>query len=127
MLLRTKLKRHASITLPLFRRAKNITNLDVIVDCTDKLLDIWRTRSKQHLHLDIVQQYRNLLLQIFGLIAFDYDLETPNDDGSSGNNELTKALQDLLSTLEKNYFCAKYCGHYLRNSESLISTVKGNH
>jgi cytochrome P450 len=110
MFLGAKFKRHASITLPLFRRAKIITNLDVIVDCTDKLLDIWRTRANQHLHLDIVQQCQNLLLQIFGLIAFDYDLETLNDDGKSGNNELTKALQDFLSTFEKIIFSPSIVG-----------------
>jgi cytochrome P450 len=105
-----KFKRHASITLPLFRRAKVITNLDVIVNCADKLLAIWRTRLNQHVHLDIVQQCQNLLLDIFGLIAFDYDLETLNDDGGSDNKELTKALHDFVSTFEKIVFAPSFVG-----------------
>jgi hypothetical protein len=81
MFIGAKFKRHASLTMPLFRRAKIITNLDVIVNSTDKLLAIWRTRLNQHVHLDVVQQCQNLLLQIFGLIGFDYDLEMLNNDG----------------------------------------------
>ncbi|CAF3971190.1 unnamed protein product, partial [Rotaria sordida] len=89
--------RHASITIPLFRRAKIIYNVDLIVDCTDKLLATWRAQPIEHIHCDILQQRQNLVLQIFGLISFDYDLNTLN---GSRDNELTKALQNLLSTSE---------------------------
>jgi len=92
-----KYKRHAAFTIPLFRRGRIISNLDVIVDCTDKLLANWRTISSQHVHRDIVQQSENLMLAIFGWIAFDYDLETL-DGGRT--NELTEALKSFLSIFD---------------------------
>ncbi|CAF1274106.1 unnamed protein product [Rotaria magnacalcarata] len=95
-----KYKRHIALTLPLLRRAKIISHFDLIVDCTDKLLVKWRLSSAQHVHLDIVQQCQNLLLATFGLIAFDYDLETLDDDSVSSNNELTQALREFLRTFE---------------------------
>jgi hypothetical protein len=85
--------------MPLFRRAKIINNFGLIIDCTDKLLSNWRARPSQHIHCDIVQQCQKLLLEIFGLISFDYDLETL-DECNSSQNELTKALHDFMSTFE---------------------------
>ncbi|CAF1013706.1 unnamed protein product [Adineta steineri] len=95
----SKHKRHAAIAMPLFRRARIIDNFDLIVDCTDKLLSNWRISSSQHIHCDIVAQCQNLLLQIFGLISFDYDLEALDQDDPS-KNELTKALHDFMSACE---------------------------
>ncbi|CAF2800141.1 unnamed protein product [Rotaria sp. Silwood2] len=90
-------KRHASVTLPLFRRSKIIPHFDVIVDCIDKLLTNWRVYPSEHVHCDIVKQSENLMLAIFGWIAFDYDLDT-FDHGNK--NELTQALESYLSILE---------------------------
>jgi cytochrome P450 len=104
-----KYKRHAAITMPLFRRAKIINNFDLIVDCTDKLLSNWRARPSHHVHCDIVQQCQNLLLQIFGLISFDYDLEAL-DECDSNQNELMKALQDFMSVFEVMFFCPPTVG-----------------
>jgi len=42
--------------MPLFRRAKIISNFDLIIDSTDKLLDKWRAQPKDQIHTDIVQQ-----------------------------------------------------------------------
>ncbi|CAF4152723.1 unnamed protein product, partial [Adineta steineri] len=95
----SKHKRHAAIAMPLFRRARIIDNFDLIIDCTDKLLSNWRISSSQHIHCDIVAQCQNLLLQIFGLISFDYDLEALDQDDPS-KNELTKALHDFMSACE---------------------------
>ncbi|CAF4047914.1 unnamed protein product, partial [Rotaria sp. Silwood1] len=64
----------------------------------------WRTAPLNHIHLDILQQCRNLLLAIFGLIAFDYDLETLNNNG---NNELTEALKEFLSTVDMILYAPK--------------------
>jgi hypothetical protein len=33
-----KYKRHSALTVPLLRRAKIVLNLDIIIDCTDRLL-----------------------------------------------------------------------------------------
>ncbi|CAF1008908.1 unnamed protein product [Rotaria sordida] len=95
-----KYKRHASIVLPLFRRGKIISNLHLIVDCVDKLLAKWRLSPPGHIYVDIVIQCQNLLLLIFGLIAFNYDLETLDDNENGSDNELTRELRDLLSTME---------------------------
>ncbi|CAF4391295.1 unnamed protein product, partial [Adineta steineri] len=71
-----KYKRHASLTLPLFRRGKINKNFDLIVSCTDKfMLDQWRSASDGSIHRDIVQQCQRLLLAIFGYMGFNYDLE----------------------------------------------------
>ncbi|CAF2050461.1 unnamed protein product, partial [Rotaria magnacalcarata] len=102
-------RRHASITVPLFRRAKVIPNFDLIVDCTDKLLSNWRTSPSQHIHCDIVEQSQNLLLEIFGLISFDYDLETLSGRTSS-QNELTKALHDFMSACELVFYSPSIVG-----------------
>ncbi|CAF3698437.1 unnamed protein product [Rotaria sp. Silwood1] len=100
-----KHKRHAAVIMPLFRRAKSISNFDSIIDCTEKLLENWRTFSNDHIHCDIVQQCQNLLLQIFGLIAFDYDLETIN---GSNTNELTQTLSNLSDVLEQTIFLPNF-------------------
>jgi hypothetical protein len=100
----SKYKRHASLASPLFRRNKIIPNFDLILDCTDKLLDNWRLAPPNHIHLDIPQQCRNLLLAIFGLIAFDYDLETLNNNAQ---NELTQALKDFLGSIELVFILPK--------------------
>ena len=92
-----KFKRHGAITMPLFRHGKIISNINIIIDSTDKLLDKWRTRPSEHVHKDIVEQCQNLLLEIFGLIAFDYDLETINNNNLANQNELTKALRDIMN------------------------------
>jgi cytochrome P450 len=105
IILGAKFKRHAAVTLPLFRRAKVISNFDLIVDCVDKLLDNWHKKSKDYIHTDITQQSQNLLLEIFGLIAFDYDLKILDyNNEEQGNNELTKALNSMLDALVTLYF-----------------------
>ncbi|CAF0792014.1 unnamed protein product [Adineta ricciae] len=92
-----KFKRHGAITMPLFRRNKITANLNLIVDATDKILDRWRAKPSEFIHKDIVEQSQNLLLEIFGLIAFDYNLETIDEQHSDKANELTQALQDVMS------------------------------
>ena len=84
--------------MPLFRRNKVISNINIIIDGTDKLLDRWRTKPFGHVHTDLVEQCQNLLLEIFGLIAFDYDLEALDGNKSENKNELTKALKDIMNT-----------------------------
>ncbi|CAF0803367.1 unnamed protein product [Adineta steineri] len=99
-----KFKRHASLTIPLFRRNNIIPNFDLIIDCTNKLLSQWRSIPSNHIHLDIPQQCRNLLLLIFGFLAFDYDLKTFSN---TDNNELTQALTDFLESIYPVFFLPK--------------------
>jgi hypothetical protein len=72
--------------------------LPVIIDCTDKLLARWHADSIPRVHANINEQYHEILLAIFGLIAFDYDLQTLDGESGAGRNELTIALHDFLST-----------------------------
>ncbi|CAF1257045.1 unnamed protein product [Adineta ricciae] len=88
-------KRHSSIVSPLFRRSKVISHFDLIIGCTDKLLTKWRKTEAKTIHVDIVSQCHNLVLAIFGFIAFDYDLETLDD----GDNELTLALRTIINSI----------------------------
>ena len=100
-----KYRRHASLTLPLFRRGKIMKNFDVIVDCTDRfLLDHWRSSNAMDIHTDIVQQSQRLFLAVFGYIAFDYDLEAP------AGNVLTVALQDFIQIFVKTLYMPKFMG-----------------
>jgi hypothetical protein len=82
--------------MPLFRRAKIITQLETIIDCTDKLLHNWRNQIDEHIHTDIGDQCQKLLLGIFGFIGFDYDLHTLDYNDDQTSNELKEALVDLL-------------------------------
>ncbi len=94
-----KYKRHASIILPLFRRGKIVNNLDLIIDCTDKLLDQWRSKTDHdpnYIHLNIVDQCQNLSLAIFGFLGFNYDLQTLEELNINQKNKLTQALNDFL-------------------------------
>ncbi len=94
-----KYKRHASIILPLFRRGKIVNNLDLIIDCTDKLLDQWRfttDHDPNHIYLNIVDQCQNLSLAIFGFLGFNYDLQTLEESNINKKNKLTQALNDFL-------------------------------
>ncbi len=89
-------KRHATLIRPIFRHAKVISYHDLIVDSVDQLLTKWRRSPVEKLHLDIVQQCQNLLLQIFGFIALDYDLEAVDNDNIKNNNELVNAIRIIL-------------------------------
>ncbi|CAF2408769.1 unnamed protein product [Rotaria sp. Silwood2] len=94
-----KFKRHGALTVPLFRRSKIISNINVIIDGTDKLLDRWRAKPFRQVHMDIIEQCQKLLLEIFGLIAFDYNLEAIDDNNLAKKNELTQALQDIINMI----------------------------
>jgi len=71
----------------------------MIVDCVDKLLAKWRTSPSQKVHMDTVRQCQNLLVAVFGFIAFDYDLETLEDNVVTRNNELAQAIQTVLDVI----------------------------
>ncbi|CAF1445348.1 unnamed protein product, partial [Rotaria sp. Silwood1] len=102
-----KFKRHGALTMPLFRRSKIISNISIIIEGTDKLLERWRARPSGQVHTDIIEQCQNLLLEIFGLIAFDYDLETLDKNDSGNKNELTKALRDIMSTFRMTVYAPR--------------------
>jgi cytochrome P450 len=109
LILGAKFNRHGAVTMPLFRRAKIISNFDLIIDWTDKLLDKWRAQSKDHIHTDIVEDAQSLLLQIFGFIAFDFDLGAFVDHThTKGTNELNKALDDMISIMNIVFFSPRF-------------------
>lgn len=95
-------KRHAAFTAPLFRRGKILIHLNTILDCTDKLLDRWRTHytSPSQVHRNMIEQCQQLLMTVFGFIAFDYDLQALDDQPENKPNELTQAFYVLLSTMQ---------------------------
>jgi hypothetical protein len=75
--------------------------LDPIIDCTDKLLTRWRTyyNDPEEIHLNLIEQSQQLLLAIFGYVAFDYDLQTLDDEYNTNKNELTHALHIHLDAI----------------------------
>ncbi|CAF2961875.1 unnamed protein product, partial [Rotaria sp. Silwood2] len=124
-----KHKRHAALSGPLFRRAKIISNLDLIVNCTDKLLEQWRSKSEDHLfvHLDLVAKCQNLLLDIFGFIAFDYDLECLDSNNITKKNKLTQALNEFMdifvAAMRKPMFMIKLYLACSSRYRKVISTI----
>lgn len=72
----------------------------MIVDCVDKLLATWRTSASHKVHLGTVQQCQNLLLAVFGFIAFDFDLETLDDGVVASHSELADAIRVVLTVVE---------------------------
>ncbi|CAF3293043.1 unnamed protein product [Rotaria sp. Silwood2] len=95
-----KFKRHASTIAPVLRHSKVTDNFDIIIDFTDKLLNIWRNSPNEYVHVNIVQQTQNLLPAIFGFIAFDYDLEALDSDVSPCKNEFVRTFCELLSLFD---------------------------
>ena len=85
-----------------------MTNLDLIIDYTDKLLNNYRREPLHKVHTDIIDQSQNLLLAIFGYIGFDYDLETLNDDGRPSDNELTRALHYMMGTFQMVFYFPRF-------------------
>lgn len=94
-------KRHATFTGPLFRRAKILIHLNTILDCTDKLLNRWRTNytDPKAIHFNMIEQSQQLLMAVFGYVAFDYDLQTL-DGQEDRPNELTQAFYYLLNATQ---------------------------
>lgn len=77
-------------------------HLDMIIDCTDKLLAQWREIDDSNkVHLDMKKQTDQLLLAIFGFIAFDYDLQTLDNTCEKGTIELVGAMEIFLKTAFK--------------------------
>lgn len=87
-------KRHSSIVSPLFRRSKVSTYLDVINECTEKLITRWHQSpgGEKEIHLNMIEQCQQLLMAIFGYVAFDYDLQTLDQQDQKRRNELTEAF-----------------------------------
>jgi cytochrome P450 len=104
-------KRHATIVLPLFRRSRILNNLDLIIDCTEKLFDQWRSKldnNPNHIFLNTTDQCQRLILSVFGLIGFDYDMEILDESNINNKNELTKALYDFIDTFIKTFYMPEF-------------------
>ena len=95
-----KFKRHSSVLTTLFRRNKIFGYLETIVECTDKLVARWYTLSNcpNYIHFDMVKQTQQLLIDIFGMIGFGYNLHTLDDNDDHNRNELARALHIYIKT-----------------------------
>lgn len=71
-----------------------------MIICTDKLLDRWRAENENpnYVHLHVIEEIQQLLIDIFGLIGFGYDLHALDNDDSSDKNELAHALHTYIDT-----------------------------
>ncbi len=49
--------------------------------------------------MNLIEQSQQLLLAIFGYVAFDYDLQTLDDEYNTNKNELTHALHIHLDAI----------------------------
>jgi len=88
------------LTSPLFCRGKILVHLNTIIDCTDRLLDRWRTyyNDPTKNHLNMIEQSQQLLMTVFGFLAAVY--ETTSSIRSwfiyfmSKNSEIQKKIKD---------------------------------
>lgn len=115
-------KRHILVVMPLFRRAKILPQIDTIIECTDKLLHNWRNQNDGQIHTDIVDQCQKLLLNIFSLIAFDYDLHTLDDTTDQTSSQLKTALVDILMAFR----ILIYSPRFFINISVFVIDVRGN-
>ncbi|CAF1094496.1 unnamed protein product, partial [Didymodactylos carnosus] len=69
----SKYKRHAKILLPMFRKAKIVPYRDIIVQCTNKIIQKWHKNKGEpaRLEANLVEQCQQLLLNVIICIAFD--------------------------------------------------------
>jgi len=97
-----------------------LNNLDLIIDCTDKLFDQWRSKidnDPNHIFLNTVDQCQRLILSIFGLIGFDYDFQVLEETNVNNKNELTKALYDFIDTFVITFYMPEFASKiYLKIS-----------
>ncbi|CAF1080270.1 unnamed protein product [Adineta steineri] len=84
-----KWKRHVRVMLPVFKRAKMIQHLDTIIECADHFID--QNLLDNHIHKDLVHRCQTFTMNVIGLIAFDYNLE------SNINSPIKIAFQDFVS------------------------------
>ncbi|CAF1095535.1 unnamed protein product [Adineta steineri] len=84
-----KWKRHVRVMLPVFKRAKMIQHLDTITECADHFID--QCLLDNHIHTDLVHRCQTFTMNVIGLIAFDYNLE------SNINSPIKIAFQDFVS------------------------------
>ena len=87
-------KRHARFMFPMFKRATILPYLNAIETCIDRLIDEKFVKHDGKIHTDLVIQCQHVLLNAFALIAFDYDLESSRQTGSSN---LSKAFNDFIN------------------------------
>lgn len=92
------------MTLPIFRRNKITTNLDLFIDCTDKVLMKWRERSEGQIHTDIFEQMQNIFFQSFGFVGFNYDFQMLDDEENGTTNELASALLEIAKVFQTVIF-----------------------
>ncbi|CAF0891465.1 unnamed protein product [Didymodactylos carnosus] len=91
-----KHKRHVRYMLPMLKKSKVVAHLSTIIDCSDRLIRLWRNKEEKTLNENIVGDSKHLLLDIIGFIAFDYDLQTI-ESAEKEKKEFTKALDMMIS------------------------------
>jgi cytochrome P450 len=89
MLAGAKWKRHIRVMLPALKRVKMLQHFDTIIECADRFID--QCLNDNQVHTDLVLRCQTVTMNIFGLIAFDYDLESSVDSPSK------TAFHDFIS------------------------------
>ncbi|CAF1598274.1 unnamed protein product, partial [Didymodactylos carnosus] len=75
-------KRHAKAVLPMLKKNKFIPQIPIMTNCVDKLITIWKERYENKDNIIctcIVSDSQQLMLDMFTLIAFDYDFGNLNN------------------------------------------------
>ena len=69
-------KRHAKVVLPMLKKHKFLTQISMMTNCVDQLIEIWKVRyENKHdtICTCIVTDNQLLLLDLFTLLTFDYN------------------------------------------------------
>ncbi|CAF1263043.1 unnamed protein product [Adineta steineri] len=128
----SKYKRHARAILPMLKKHKFVSQTLIITNCVDQLIDIWKQRYENkdddNICTCLVNDNQQLLLDLFTLITFDYDLGnlkrlaksaiSLNTKENFELSEMTNALFTWLNTLKRitingipyfiNYYLLKF-------------------
>ncbi|CAF1442704.1 unnamed protein product [Didymodactylos carnosus] len=130
-----KYKRHAKAVLPMLRKNKFLSQISIMTNYVDQLIEIWKERYENKdeiIATCIIDDNQQLLLDVFTRLTFDYDfgnlkrlLESARQSNSAeivGTSNFTAALITWLDAFKRvgtngmpflvNYYLLKFDKKY---------------
>ena len=100
-----KYKRHAKAVLPMLRKNKFLSQISIMTDYVDQLIEIWKERYENKdevIAMCITDDNQQLLLDVFARLTFDYDfgnLKRLLDSAQQSNSEETVRKSNFTTAL----------------------------
>jgi cytochrome P450 len=105
-----KYKRHAKVIMPMLKKQRFKSQISIIIDCVDQLIQIWKDRD-DIICTSIVTDNQQLMLDTFSLLTYDYDLgnlkylseiaNRRNTETKTEQSELCIAMSIWLNALKR--------------------------